>query len=229
MKLTRPSFSHCLSKPWTDRFVLVNGKQPHATNCTLHMCTAISTGQKQPWAAHSFPKATQRGALGTRVCATMHCLRVMAVSMGKVLAIPRSWYSTGFLAEFGVISGQIWYIVTLCNTSAGKFFSTCHCKLSVSSCKRAFDEQFVFLHSAFRCASSRFSFSALSSLISWGLVQQYRLRIAIFEQAKYTRAEEGEKMLSSLRVSPSSRVAIFTRALVLRSHFYSWGKWRDHL
>lgn len=30
--------------------------------------------------------------------------------------------STGFLAEFGVISGQIWYIVTLCNTSAGKFF-----------------------------------------------------------------------------------------------------------
>ena len=81
-------------------------------------------------------------------------------------------------------------------------FSTCHCKLSVSSCKRAFDEQFVFLYSAFRCAASRFSFSALSSLISWGLVQQYRLRIAIFEQAKYTRAEEGEKMLSSLRVSP---------------------------
>lgn len=110
-----------------------------------------------------------------------------------------------------------------------KVFSTCHCKLSVSSCKRAFDEQFVFLYSAFRCAASRFSFSALSSLISWGLVRQYRLRIAIFEQAKYTRAEEGEKMLSSLRVSPSSRVAIFTRALVLRSHFYSWGKWRDHL
>lgn len=93
------------------------------------------------------------------------------------------------------------------------FFNMSLQAFSVSSCKRAFDEQFVFLYSAFRCAASRFSFSALSSLISWGLVQRYRLRIAIFEQAKYTRAEEGEKMLSSLRVSPSSRVAIFTRAL----------------
>ena len=167
-----------------------------------------------------FPKATQRRALGTRVCATMHCLRVMAVSMGKVLAIPRSWQCR--------LPCRIWCYfrsnLICCYTVqhfGWKVFSTCHCKLSVSSCKRAFDEQFVFLYSAFRCASSRFSFSALNSLISWGLVQQYRLRIAIFEQAKYTRAEEGEKMLSSLRVSPSSRVAIFTRALVLRSHFYS--------
>ena len=184
------------------------------------MRTAISTGQKQPCAAHSFPKATQRRALGTRVCATMHCLRVMAVSMGKVLAIPRSWWCR--------LPCRIWCYFRsnlICCYTVQHFgwevFSTCHCKLSVSSCKRAFDEQFVFLYSAFRCAASRFSFSALSSLISWGLVQQYRLRIAIFEQAKYTRAEEGEKMLSSLRVSPSSRVAIFTRALVLRSHFYS--------
>lgn len=108
-----------------------------------------------------------------------------------------------------------------------KVFSTRHCNLFVSFCKRAFDEQFVFLYSAFRCARSRFrfSFSALSSLFWGGLVQQYRFWIVIFEQAKYRRAEEGEKMLSSLRVSPSSRVAIFTRPLVSRSHFYSWGKW----
>ena len=125
-----------------------------------------------------FPKATQRRALGTRVCATMHCLRVMAVSMGKVLAIPRSWWCRLPCRIWCYFRSNMIYCYTV-QHFGWKVFSTCHCKLSVSSCKRAFDEQFVFLYSAFRCAASRFSFSALSSLISWGLVQQYRLRIAI--------------------------------------------------
>ena len=129
-----------------------------------------------------FPKATQRLALGMRVdCATMHCLGDMAVSMRKVLAIPQSWYRR--------LPCQIWCYfrsnLIHCYTVqhfGWKVFSTRHCKLFVSSCKRAFDEQFVFLYSAFRCTGSRFRFifSALSSLISWGLVEQYRLWIVIF-------------------------------------------------
>ena len=122
MKLTTPGFSHCLSKPWTDRFFLVNGKQPHATNCTLHMCTAISTRTKAAMCSPFFfqkpPNDGRWGRESVQPC-TACVLRLFPwVKYWPYLGVG----STGFLAEFGVISGQIWYIVTLCNTSAGKFF-----------------------------------------------------------------------------------------------------------
>lgn len=56
MKLTRSGFSHCLSKPWTHRYVLGSVWLFTIYNCNLHMRKAISPGQNQPCAAHSFPK-----------------------------------------------------------------------------------------------------------------------------------------------------------------------------
>lgn len=125
MKLTRPGFSHCLSKPWTDRFVLVNGKQPHATSCIFtHAHSNINQTEAamcSPFFLQKPPNDGRGGRESVQPCTAWVIWLFPCVKYWPYLRVG----SAGFLAEFGVISGQIWYIVRDCATlRLESFFNT---------------------------------------------------------------------------------------------------------